>query len=461
MTHKRMAGRNLRDWTGGVLAVAMLAAPLNAHAQARPGPGAASAAATAAGELTPPAPPGEPSPLVADTMYTTRLYGTDPAQEAVSVTRHTYPAAMPVSAPGETSRAPDRPWAVVLIDPNNEVAGISAAELIHFPDNAPVLFTGDAGLSAVTKAELTRLHPVGVQRDGGIQVFAVGAAASVAVVDAVRRMGFKVQTITGADPYALADAIDQAYGAVEDPDTGVPTMMTGAAGGGNGIMDVFIGAVQNPAMMLPAAEWASHMPVGILWVDGTKDTLPPATEAALKRRGGHADIYVMGTPKDVTPALFRALLPYGNTARVTNDDSIASNAPLPDDPAAQAVAFARMWDPVGLMGWNITGPGHGFILVNRSDWQGAVAAAVMSGIGFHAPLLLTDSATKLPAPVAAYLSIVRPNFLVTPAQGPYNMIYVLGDYGKISWPLQASVNASQEMANRHDAPNGSLYAAPQ
>ena len=409
--------------------------------------------------FAPPAPAGEPSPLIADTMYTTRLFGTTAAEEAVSVTRHTYPAAMAPGAPGEISRAPDRPWAVILADPTDEVAGITAAELIHFPDNAPVLFTEGAALPTVTRNELARLHPVGVQRDGGVQVFAVGKAS--AIVDAVRQMGFKVQAITGNNPYALADAVDQAYGRIEDPDTGVPTMMTGAAGGGNGVMDVFVGAVQDPSLMLPAAEWMSHMPAGVAWVDNTSGTLPSETIAELKRRGGHADIYVMATPEDVPPALFRALLPYGNVARVTNDDSIASNPPLVDDPAAQAVAFARMWDPVGLMGWNITGPGHGFILVNEADWQGAVAAAVMSGIGFHAPLLLTDSATKLPAPVAAYLAMVRPNFLVTPAQGPYNMVYVLGDYKKISWLLQDSVNASQEMANRHDAPNGSLYVAPQ
>ena len=409
--------------------------------------------------FAPPAPPGEPSPLVADTMYTTRLFGTNPEEEAVSVTRHAYPAANAPDAPDEISDAPDRPWAVILVDAADEVAGLSAAELIHFPDNAPVLFTEGGTLPAVTRSEIERLHPVGVQRDGGVQIFAIGKAGSSAVTASLK--GFKVQSITGANPFTLADAIDAAYGHVEDGDTGVPTMMTGAAGGGNGIQDIFVGSVGSPQMMLPAAEWCSHMPAGIAWVDNTSQTLPPETVTELQRRRGHADIYVMGGPDVVSPALFRQLQAYGNVARVTNDDGIASNPPLADDPVKQSVAFARMWDPVGLMGWNITGPGHGFILVNEKDWQGALGAAVLSGVGFHAPLLLTDSADTLPAPVASYLSIVRPNFLVTPAQGPYNMVYVLGDYAKVSWPLQTSVNASQEMANRHDAPNGSLYVPPE
>ena len=49
-----------------------------------------------------------------------------------------------------------------------------------------------------------------------------------------------------------------------------------------------------------------------------------------------------------------------------------------------------MWDPAGMFGWKITGPGHGFTLVNINDWQGAIASAPLSHLGFHAPLLLTE-----------------------------------------------------------------------
>jgi hypothetical protein len=40
------------------------------------------------------------------------------------------------------------------------------------------------------------------------------------------------------------------------------------------------------------------------------------------------------------------------------------------------------------------------------------------------------------------------------------MVYVVGDYARISWPAQVEVNSSQEMANRHDSPDGSVYIAP-
>ena len=43
---------------------------------------------------------------------TARIFGADPFQEAVSVTQHIWPAALPKDAPGENDNDPDRPWAL-------------------------------------------------------------------------------------------------------------------------------------------------------------------------------------------------------------------------------------------------------------------------------------------------------------------------------------------------------------
>ncbi len=163
---------------------------------------------------------------------------------------------------------------------------------------------------------------------------------------------------------------------------------------------------------------------------------------------GHAMIYVWGGPQQVSPAVVRQLGQYGAVTRITNDDAVAFNRPPTDTPIATSIAFAKMWDPMGMVGWNITGPGHGFTLANINDWPGIVASAPLSHIGFHAPLLLTDSATTLPASVDNYLSMVAPTFLNTPAQGPYNMTYIIGDYSRVSWPEQAHVDYISEMSNR-------------
>jgi putative cell wall-binding protein len=430
---------NLRLFCGSLLAMLIASPACRIHAQT---------------SYAAPAPEGQPSAQVADTVYTTRLWGHTPAEEAVSVTRHTFTATMPVSDPAEMDAAADRPRAVVLVTPEDEVQAISATELIHFPNNAPVLFTEPSGMPAVTQNELKRLSPVGIARANGIQVFLVGTAASAAVKEQVAALGLKTKVVTGSDKFDLANQIDKVYGEIQGGVSGVPSMS------GNAVMDVFVGSTDAADYMLPATSWCAHMPSGILWVDGQSDTLPASTIEALKRRMSKAMIYVMGGTQQVSDKLVKALSDYGSVMRVTNDDEIASNAPRPISPVEVSVAFARMWDPVGMMGWNFVGPGHGFTVVNVKNWQGAVAGAVMGGVGFHAPILLTDSAQHLSKPAATFLSTVEPNFTVTPAEGPYNMLYMVGDYAAISWIEQVEINASQEMANRHDAPNGGLYVTP-
>ncbi|WP_407892751.1 hypothetical protein [Scytonema sp. NUACC26] len=366
---------------------------------------------------------------------------------------------MPVSDPKTKNGQSDRPWSVILITPDDPVAAISAAELIQFPNNAPILFVDESGIPAVTLEELQRLSPVGVERADGVQAFVIGAAASPNVLNQLQQIGLKTRSITARDNYALANQIDTIYGQIHSPDTGVPTMMNSVKNG-NGIMDVFIGSTDAPLLMLPIAEWASHLPSGILWIDSKTDKLPRPTVEALSRRKGKAMIYVMGGSEQVSPALIKELSQYGSVARVTNDDQVLSNAPLTPNPVTVSVVFARMWDPTGLVGWNMVGAGHGFTIVNSNDWQSAVAAAILSSRGFHAALLLTDNAQHLSKPVADYLDLVRPTFTVTPAEGPYNRLYVIGDYSNISWMEQVEMNSSQEIANRHDAPNGSTYLSP-
>jgi hypothetical protein len=91
-----------------------------------------------------------------------------------------------------------------------------------------------------------------------------------------------------------------------------------------------------------------------------------------------------------------------------------------------------MHDPAGDVGWGILGPGHGFTLVNVNDWQGAVASAPLSHLGFHAPLLVTDNANSLPAEVDAYYQAVVPTFLSSPGEGPYNMTVPGGSRGTVA-----------------------------
>jgi len=408
-----------------------------------------------------PPPPSQPSRANGNTKHTTRLYGQNAYQKAVAVTQLVYPAD---AATGENDSFPDdRPRGLTLVTPDDPLTAITATPLIHFPDNAPVLYVNRDGIPKITRDEIRRLKPVGIGRYHGVKAFVVGDAANPGVLSALRELGIKYETVTGSDPATLANNVDQLYGSIANPDQGFPIMSGSATGEGSSTTDVVIGSTagSNWQYLLPATHWVSHMPTGLLWV--TPDGVPQATIDALQRRGGHAQIYVYGGPGVISPQIVKELGQYGAISRITEDDAVAYNNPTPNTPITTALAFSKMWDPVGMMGWNIVGPGHGFTLVQQSDWQGAVGSAILSHLGFHAPLLLTNKRNSLPTVLDGYFKEVGPAFLVSPADGPYNMTYVIGDYGDISWKQQTQIDHDSGMTNRRvpEQTTGGAYQSPE
>ncbi len=397
---------------------------------------------TGHGDFKVPAPPQEPTlvPTIG-TKTTQRLYGANPYQEAVSVTQHIWPAAVAENVPTENDNDPDRPWGLTLLTPDDPLTDITAVPLIHFPDDAPILYVTKSGIPQVTLNEIKRLGDTGISRYNNVDVFLVGASANAGVESQLKAIGIKYVTVTASNVPELANKVDQLYGSIENPDTGVPNM-------GNGMENVMVGSIDGKdyQYLLPATHWVAHMASGLLWVN--RNSVPQATIDALKRRNGQARIYLFGGPSQISGAVAKQLAAYGTIIRVTNDDIVAFNADPVDNPVDTAIAFAKMWDPAGMVGWKITGPGHGFTLVNINDWQGAVASAPLSHLGFHAPLLFTESPSALPAAVEGYYQSVAPTYLTTPADGPYNMTYVIGSWSQITWPQQARVDYISEMGNR-------------
>ncbi|MDQ1396355.1 MAG: hypothetical protein QOG64_1614, partial [Acidimicrobiaceae bacterium] len=324
---------------------------------------------TGNGDYKVPPPPEAPTlvPTIG-TKTTQRLYGADPFQEAVSVTQHIWPAAVPENAPTENDNDPDRPWALTLLTPDDPLTAITAVPLLHFPDDAPILYVTNTGIPQVTLNELKRLGDTGISRHNNVDAFLVGAAANPGVENQLKSIGMTYETVTAPNVPQLANQVDKLYGSIENPDTGVADM-------GNGMENVMVGSMDGTdyQYLLPATHWVAHMASGLLWVN--KNGVPAPTIEALKRRQGQARIYLFGGPNQISAAVAKQLAGYGSVIRVTNDDIVAFNADPTDTPVDTAIAFAKMWDPAGMVGWKITGPGHGFTLVNINDWQGAVASA--------------------------------------------------------------------------------------
>src|SRR5438132_7200446 len=228
-------------------------------------------APTGNGDYKVPPPPQDPTlvPTIG-TKTTQRLYGADPFQEAVSVTQHVWPAAVPENVPTENDNDPDRPWGLTLLTPDDPLTAISAVPLLHFPNDAPILYVTKTGIPQVTLNEIKRLGDTGISRFNNVDVFLVGAAANTAVENQLKSIGIKYVTVTASNVPELANQVDKLYGSIENPDTGVPNMS-------NGMENVMVGSMDGTdyQYLLPATHWVAHMASGLLWVN--KNGVPQPT----------------------------------------------------------------------------------------------------------------------------------------------------------------------------------------
>ncbi|HKQ05604.1 MAG TPA: hypothetical protein VJ464_10760 [Blastocatellia bacterium] len=93
-------------------------------------------------------------------------------------------------------------------------------------------------------------------------------------------------------------------------------------------------------------------------------------------------------------------------------------------------------------GWGIAEAGHNFTFVNPDDWQQAVTGSLLSHLGKHGPMILTQP-EGLGEGAVRYLEMVRPTW-GTPPDQLNNHGWILGGTDKISWPAQADIDALLE-----------------
>jgi hypothetical protein len=128
------------------------------------------------------------------------------------------PLVRPENAANENNNDPDRPWGVTLLTPDDPLTAISAVPLLHFPDDAPILYVTRQGIPKVTENELKRFGDTGISLYRNVDAFQVGAAANPAVERDLKTMGVNYATVTAPNVPALANTVDKLYGQIENPD---------------------------------------------------------------------------------------------------------------------------------------------------------------------------------------------------------------------------------------------------
>lgn len=358
---------------------------------------------------------GNNAPWIA-TKNTTRINSSDPVEAAVLVSRTVWPA---------TSEE-NRPGGIVLVAKDNWQNALVSADLIHHPNNGPVLLVDNNGIPSITKEEIVRLKPKGAASNQGIQVIVVGKV-SHRVFTELKSLGLKTDRVEGNTPAALAKAIDDYYAKVAK----------------NRPQSVIIGSMDSPEYTLPAVNWIAHMPEPLLYVQ--KNEVPKETAAALKARNGRANIYMMGPKSVISAKVEKDLAAYGKVIRIEDKD-----------PYRNAIAFAKYKDPSTGFGWGITTPGHNFSFVKLDSNMLAVVAAPFSHLGKHAPLLWTDQ-NQLPESVVAYLMSVKPKYQKSPTEGPYNHAWLTGGEDQLSAKSQGEIDTLLEITSATGQGHGGMH----
>jgi hypothetical protein len=331
------------------------------------------------------------------TSNTTRIGGPDPASNAAATALAVFPG----------TNGKQRPVAVALVGTEDWAGAIAAAVLMAEPIRAPLLFGEAEGVPNPTAEALKALQPHGGAASGGDAVFAVG---NVQVPP-----GMSAAKVAPGDAATEASAIAR----LRDRIAGTPPEA------------IILASSSEPAFAAPAAAYAARSGDPVLFTEAK--ALPRETIAALRRNKG-VPVYALGPGSAISGKVLKEVEGLG--AKVQR---ISGN-----NPVAAAISFARFDE--GKFGWQVTDPGHGFVLVRSDAPLEAAAAAPLSASGTWGPLLLTDSADTLPSELRGYFLDVKPGYTTDPTRAFYNHVWIVGNAGQISVEQQAEVNEVAELA---------------
>jgi hypothetical protein len=303
----------------------------------------------------------------------------------------------------------DRPGAVILVRDDDMASAMATTRLQHFPINAPLLYLTDEGrtIPDATREELERLKPEGVMMDNNVQVYVAGTI-SAETARQVEELGFAVRRIYGPDPIAYNEALDEYLAILESNHRDI----------------VHIGSTAALEYALPATNWNSHMGHGFAFV--TPEGVPDATRRILERSWpDYPYIYVFAPPSVVNESVMEELAKYGHVQRIPGD--------TPQEMAVRWAGYKDSGNRVDWwisfrsrsVGWGYAEPGHDILVGDPADWRIIVPSGVLSHMGKHAFLLLTEPGGGLPETAISYLQVLKPTH-THPSQQVYNFAWILG-----------------------------------
>lgn len=358
---------------------------------------------TGAGDTSGSSETGEVEGVTRAGNNTTRISGADPSAFAANVALTVYPS---------TTRA-QRPGAVSLVGEEDWRTAVAGSVLMAHPIRAPLLLSSAGGMPAPSTRAVETLKPHGnlLKKEGnrardGAPFYVLGPIATPS-----QGRTTKTGETNGA---VQAEAIETLRSSIfrEEP------------------KHIVVAPEESAAFAVPAAAWAARSGDPVLY--SRANQLPGATATVLKR-DPKTPVYLLGPASVLSDKVMREIAAIDHHVK-----RVAGKTP-----AENSIALARFSD--GSFGWNVNDPGHGFVIARSTSPMEAALASPLSASGTWGPLLLTESADKLPRAVREYLLDVKPGYTTNPTRAFYNHVWIVGSPQEIDLKQQAEIDQLAEL----------------
>jgi len=334
---------------------------------------------------------------VEKTLNTTRICKGDYIQNAIEISDVVY--------------ADKYPDSVIIANGELYQDAFCAPALVHFPRNAPILFSYMNFLPRNTLFQIFKLHPKGVN---GVQVFIVGGI-SFAVEQQLMMYGFKTFRISGTNFYETSAKVAQYFNYPEN---------------------IMIVSSEDYREGLSACAWAAHMGNPILFA--TRNELPPYTRNVIQKTQ-NASLYIIGSTNTISSAVEQEIqrLNPRFVGRISGST-----------PYEIAVNFAKYKSPDGKFGWGRTErEGHAFTFTSILSPFDSVSGSLFAHLGKHTPILVVTK-DRLPDVTRNYIESVKP----VPAPEPHPPFmhgWVVGCDDVISTSTQLEIERTLSIDEAH------------
>lgn len=335
-----------------------------------------------------------------DTSNTTRILGCNPIDFNIYATEVIYPDSM----------IDWRPNAIILVPITTYHFGLLASPIIHFPVNAPLIFTHPNFISSQTINEIIRLSPTGNYVPAKILI--VGPISQL-VETYLNYIGFSTKRITGVNPISAAgESLEFRYSIP-------PESMEGQE-------NIIIVSAENHRESVLAAYFSAHMGVPILFT--YRNMLPSVTEEKLNKYK-NKNVFLIGNEYTISNQVLNKIK---NTVTGIVDRIDGNSA------YEIAINFSKYHSKKGMFGWNINEKnGWSFSFGTPDNWINNLSACIFAHLGKHSPLLFIEKET-LPINTKQYILSLNP-MEKHPPKPPFMHGYILGDFYTISQNTQVEL----------------------